>query len=57
MTEAEIRVLVERHSKQIFDLLKAMTVETDRIFQHIELDAKVSKVRVKEIALELGVKD
>jgi hypothetical protein len=33
-----------------------MKYETDRIFQQIELDAKVSKIRVKEIALELGIK-
>lgn len=55
MTETEIRALVERHSKATFELLKSMTVETNRIFQQIELDAKVSKIRVKEIAIELGV--
>lgn len=55
MTEIEIRVLVERHSKSVFDLLKSMTAETNRIFQQIELDAKVSKIRVKEISIELGI--
>ena len=57
MTEAEIRALVKRHSKATFDLLKSMKAETNRIFQQIELDAKVSKIRVKEIAIELGVKE
>jgi hypothetical protein len=34
-----------------------MKYETDRIFQQIELDAKVSKVRVQEIAIKLGVEE
>jgi hypothetical protein len=50
-----IKALVEQRSKSVFELLKSMKYETDRIFQQIELDAKVSKIRVKEIALELGI--
>ena len=55
MTEAEIRALVKRRAKPVFDLLKSMRAETNRIFQNIELDAKVSKIRVKEISIELGI--
>ena len=55
MKETEIRALVQRHSKPVFELLKSMESQIDRDFQHIELDAKVSKIRVKEIAIELGV--
>jgi hypothetical protein len=54
MTETEIRALIERHSQSVFELLKSMKAETNRIFQQIELDAKVSKIRVKEIAIELA---
>jgi|GEM_PF-7009061 hypothetical protein len=57
MTETEIRALVEQRAKSVFELLKSMRIETDRIFQQIELDAKVSKIRVKEIAIELGVNE
>jgi hypothetical protein len=57
MTETEIKALIERHSQSVFELLKSMRIETDRIFQQIELDAKVSKIRVKEIAIELGVNE
>ena len=57
MTEAEIKALIEKHSKSVFNLLKSMKAETNQIFQQIELDAKVSHVRVKEIAIELGVED
>lgn len=55
MTETEIKALVERRSRSVFELLKSMRDETEQVFQHIELDAKVSKIRVKEIAIELGV--
>lgn len=57
MTETEIKALIEQRAKSVFELLKSMRVETDKIFQQIELDAKVSKIRVKEIAIELGVND
>ena len=57
MTEAEIKAIVEKHSRSVFNLLKSMKAETNQIFQQIELDAKVSQVRVKEIAIELGVED
>jgi hypothetical protein len=52
-----IKALVEQRSKSVFELLKSMKYETDRIFQQIELDAKVSKVRVQEIAIKLGVEE
>ncbi len=57
MTETEIRALVERHSRSTFELLKSMAIEADRVFQQLELETKVSKIRVKEIAIELGVKN
>ena len=57
MTETEIRALIEQRAKSVFELLKSMKAETNQIFQQIELDAKVSQVRVKEIAIELGVED